>query len=37
MMAPDLTIALDTSIAHPAGGLGLPVRVMPAHVPDWRC
>lgn len=32
----DLVIAIDTSIAHLAGGLGTPVWTMLASVPDWR-
>jgi hypothetical protein len=32
----DLTIAVDTSIVHLAGALGLPVWALLAHAPDWR-
>ena len=32
----DLIITVDTSIAHAAGALGLPVWIMLAHVPDFR-
>jgi len=32
----DLLICVDTSIAHVAGGLGLPVWLMLPWMPDWR-
>lgn len=32
----DLVVTADTSIAHLAGGLGVPVWVALMHVPDWR-
>jgi ADP-heptose:LPS heptosyltransferase len=32
----DLIITVDTSIAHCAGGLGIPVWVMLPKPPDWR-
>ena len=32
----DLLICVDTSIAHLAGGLGLPVWLMLPWMPDWR-
>jgi tetratricopeptide (TPR) repeat protein len=36
MMSLDLVITCDTSIAHLAGGLGVPVWVALPFVPDWR-
>lgn len=32
----DLVITVDTSIAHLAGALGVPVWLALSHVPDWR-
>jgi ADP-heptose:LPS heptosyltransferase len=32
----DLVITIDTSVAHLAGAMGLPVWVLTAHAPDWR-
>ncbi len=31
-----LVITIDTSVAHLAGAMGLPVWVLTAHAPDWR-
>src|SRR5439155_3157593 len=36
MMNLDLVIIADTSVAHVAGALGVPVWVPLAYVPDWR-
>jgi tetratricopeptide (TPR) repeat protein len=36
MRALDLVIAPDTGVAHLAGGLGVPVWMALAFVPDWR-
>ena len=36
MKSLDLVITSDTSIAHLAGALGVPVWVALAHAPDWR-
>jgi Flp pilus assembly protein TadD len=36
MLNLDLVISADTSIAHVAGALGVPVWVPLAYVPDWR-
>ena len=36
MMNLDLIITVDTSIAHLAGALGIPVWVILPYVPDWR-
>jgi len=32
----DLLITVDTSVAHLAGGLGLPVWILLPYAPDWR-
>jgi tetratricopeptide (TPR) repeat protein len=32
----DLVITIDTSVAHLAGAMGVPVWVLIAHAPDWR-
>ncbi len=36
LMRLDLLITVDTSMAHLAGALGLPVWILLAHAPDWR-
>jgi tetratricopeptide (TPR) repeat protein len=36
MHALDLIITVDTSVAHLAGALGLPVWTLLCHTPDWR-
>ena len=32
----DLVITIDTSVAHLAGGLGIPVWILLPYAPDWR-
>jgi len=32
----DLLITCDTSVAHLAGAMGVPVWILLAHIPDWR-
>jgi tetratricopeptide (TPR) repeat protein len=36
MKSLDLVVAVDTAVAHLAGGLGVPVWVALAYAPDWR-
>ena len=32
----DLVVTVDTSVAHLAGGLGIPVWILVPYAPDWR-
>jgi hypothetical protein len=32
----DMVVTVDTSIAHIAGALGVPVKIMVSFLPDWR-
>ena len=32
----DLVITSDTSIAHLAGGLGIPTWILLSYIPEWR-